>query len=689
VNEHAPAATDIQEVLTGEWGEPFGGVPPFDSIDIGAFEPALTAAMISHLREIDRIADHEEPPSFANTLEPLELAGQPLDRVLAVFGVWCLNMSTPEFRVLERATAPRLAAHADTIVQNEALFRRIEAVYESADAAGLSPEQRRLAWLHYTNYVRSGARLDAAAKERLSDINQRLAALFTQFNQNVLADEERHWLTLDAPEQLAGLSQQLVRSAAALAAEKGLTGKWVIANTRSSMEPFLTYADRRELREAGWALWRRRGDDRGDHDNHPLASEILALRAERARLLGYASHAHYRLEHAMARQPERALGLLQTVWPRALARVRVEVEAMRDVTGADDDFVIEPWDYRYYAEKVRTARYDLDESEVKAYLQLDNVREALFWVAGELFDFEFREANAVPVFHPDVRVWEVSDGAGAHVGLWYFDPFARPGKKSGAWMTAYRAQHRLDGITTLVSNNCNYVKPAAGEPVLISWDDATTLFHEFGHALHGLCSDVTYPSLSGTAVPRDFVEFPSQLFEHWLSRPEVLRRFALHWETGEPMTDALIERIERAATFNQGFATAEYLASALVDVQLHLAVPHAPDAPDTRVLEARALTEIGMPREVDMRHRTAHFQHAFGSDGYSAAYYSYLWADTLVADAFEAFLEAGDVFDPGVASRLREQVLAAGNTRDPADAYRAFRGRDADADALLRKRGFA
>jgi peptidyl-dipeptidase Dcp len=677
-------------VLTGEWGGPFGGVPPFDNIDIGAFEPALAAAMSAHLREIDRIASREEPPSFANTLEAMELAGRPLDRVLAVFDVWRLNVSTPEFRVLERATAPRLALHADTIVQNETLFKRIEAVYESAQAMRLTPEQRRLVWLHYTSFVRAGARLDGAGKSRLSDINQRLAALFTQFNQNVLADEERQWLTLDAAEQLAGLSPQLVRSAAALAGEKGLAGMWVIANTRSSMEPFLTYADRRDVRQAGWALWRRRGDDRGDHDNHPIASEILALRAERARLLGYASHAHYRLEHAMAREPERALALLRTVWPRALHRVRDEVEAMRDAAGAGDDFVIEPWDYRYYAEKVRASRYDLDENEVKTYLQLDKVREALFWVAGELFDLEFSETNAVPVFHPDVRVWEVRDGAGAHVGLWYFDPFARPGKKSGAWMTAYRAQQRLDGrVSTLVSNNCNYVKPAAGEPALLSWDDASTLFHEFGHALHGLCSDVTYPSLSGTAVPRDFVEFPSQLFEHWLSRPEVLRRFALHWETGEPMSDALIERIERAAKFNQGFATAEYLASALVDMQLHLAASHTEGASDTRVLEARVLAEIGMPRAVDMRHRTAHFQHAFGSDGYSAAYYSYLWADTLVADAFEAFLEAGDAFDPGVAGSLREQVLAAGNTRDPAEAYRAFRGRDADADALLRKRGFA
>jgi peptidyl-dipeptidase Dcp len=681
------AGHDADNPLLEEWRGPSGGVPPFEDIEVGHFAAALESAMAEQLLEIEAIAGDPAAPSFANTLEALERSGRRLDRVRAVYEVWRSNVSTAPFREVERAMAPRLAAFADRITQNAALFGRIEAVYESRESADLTAEQQRLAWLVWTNFVRSGARLDGASKARLSAINQRLATLFTQFNQNVLADEDEQYLLLREHADLAGLPDSLTHEAAEAAGERGLDG-WLVANTRSSMEPFLVHSTRRDLRERAWRLWTDRGTT-CDRENAPVIAEILALRAERATLLGYRTHAHWRLEHTMAAEPARVLELLEAVWPRATARVEEEVAAMQEVAAADGDdaVVIEPWDYRHYAERVRRESYDVDQDEVKQYLQLDRMREAMFRVAGDLFGLDFAEVHDVPVFHPDVRVWRVDARDGVHAGLWYFDPFARPGKKSGAWMTAYRAQESFDGpVTTLVSNNCNYVKARPGEPVLISWDDATTLFHEFGHALHGLCSHVHYPSLSGTAVPRDFVEFPSQLFEHWLSTPEVLLQFALHHETGEPMPGHLIERINAAATFNQGFATTEYLASAFIDMKLHLA---GDVALDPVAFERDTLAELGMPRELVMRHRTPHFQHVFGSDGYSAGYYSYLWSDTLVADAFEAFLEEGGPFSPAVAQRLYDHVLSAGNTADPVEAYRRFRGRDAGTAALMRKRGFA
>jgi peptidyl-dipeptidase Dcp len=680
------AGHDADNPLLQEWHGPSGGVPPFDDIEVEHFAPALESAMAEHLEEIEVIAGTAAPPTFANTLAALERSGRRLDRVRAVYEVWRSNVSTPPFREVERAMAPRLAAFSDRITQNADLFRRIEAEYASRESAELTAEQQRLAWLVWTNFVRSGARLDESAKTRLSEINQRLATLFTQFNQNVLADEDEQYLLLRDPAELAGLPDSLTHEAAEAAGQRGFNG-WLIANTRSSMEPFLMHSTRRDLRERGWRLWTDRGTTSG-RENAPVIAEILGLRAERAVLLGYRTHAHWRLEHTMAAAPSRVLELLEAVWPRATARVEEEVAAMQEVAAAAGDaIVIEPWDFRHYTERVRRDKHHIDQDEVRQYLQLDRIREAMFWVAGELFGLDFAEVHDVPVFHPDVRVWRVDARDGVHAGLWYFDPFARAGKKSGAWMTAYRAQESFDGaITTLVSNNCNYVKARAGEPVLISWDDATTLFHEFGHALHGLCSQVRYPSLSGTAVPRDFVEFPSQLLEHWLSTPEVLQRFALHHETGEPMPGHLIERITAAATFNQGFATTEYLASAFIDMKLHLA---GDTAVDPVAFERDTLEELGMPREVVMRHRTPHFQHVFGSDGYSAGYYSYLWADTLVADAFEAFLEEDGPFSQAVAQRLYDHVLSAGNTTDPVEAYRRFRGRDAGTEALMRKRGFA
>jgi peptidyl-dipeptidase Dcp len=672
-------------------------VPPFDKVEVALFEPALEAAMAEQLAEVERIANDPAPPTFENTLAALERSGGAMDRVGALYSVYSGNMGTPEFQAVQREMSPRLAAFNDQILQNEKLFARVAAVYDARESAKVTPEQKRLTWYTHTNFVRAGAKLDAAGKKRVGEINQRLATLFTTFNQNLLADETDDVLVLDGEKDLAGLPDALRAAAAGAAEQRGHKGKWAILNTRSSMEPFLTYSDRRDLRQKVWTTYYSRGDHGDEKDNNAVVTEILKLRAERAKLLGYETHAHWRLENTMAGTPERALELLETVWKPAVARVHEEVADMQALAGGAarsaaatrsprDEATIEPWDYRYYAEKVRKAKYDLDENELKPYLQLDKLREGMFWVAGELFGFRFSPLQGIPVYHPDVTVYEVKDAALRHVGLWYFDPYARPGKRSGAWMNAYRVQERFRSeVPTIVSNNANFVKGQPGEPVLVSWTDATTLFHEFGHALHGLNSSVSYPSLAGTRVSRDFVEFPSQLLEHWLSTPEVLNRFALHHQTGKPMPADLARKIERAATFNQGFATVEYLASALIDMKLHLAGEKTID-PDA--FERETLAALGMPPQIVMRHRTPQFAHAFGSDSYSAGYYSYLWSDTLTADAYEAFVEAGGPYDKAVARRLRDAVLSVGNTVDPADAYRAFRGRDPQIRALMLKRGF-
>jgi peptidyl-dipeptidase Dcp len=684
-----PLSEDARNPLLAEWTGPYGGVPPFDRVKVSDFKPALEAGMAENLAEIDKIANDTAAPTFENTIVALEKAGRSLDRVQTVYGIWSSSVNGPEFQTVQREMAPRMAAFNDKITQNAALFRRIEAVYNSPDKKKLSPERQRLAWLYYTNFVRSGARLDARSKSRLSEINQRLAGLYTRFSQNLLSDENDQFLVLKSEAELAGLPQSLRDAAASAAVAKKQPGSWVVLNTRSSVDPFLTYSDRRDLREKVWRMFVNRGDNGDKNDNNAIITEILQLRAERAKLLGYPTHAHWRLENAMAKTPERAMELMMAVWKPAVARVHEEVadmQALADKEGAG--LKIEPWDYRYYMEKVRKAKYDLDQNEVKQYLQLEKLREGIFWVAGELLGFRFTPVTNVPVYHPDVRVWEVTDGkTGRHIGLWYFDPYAREGKRSGAWMNAYRSQERVDGeVTTIVSNNANFVKGKPGEPVLVSWDDATTMFHEFGHALHGLSSNVTYPSLSGTAVARDYVEFPSQLMEHWLSTPEVLQRFALHYQTGKPIPQALVEKIKRASTFNQGFATTEYLSSALVDMKLHLAGSEKID-PDA--FEKKTLEELGMPGELVMRHRTPQFAHVFSSDAYSAGYYSYLWSDVLTADAFGAFVEAGGPYDKTVAERLRKYIFSVGNTVDPAEAYRAFRGRDPRVEALMRKRGFA
>ncbi len=568
------AANAAANPLTEKWTGPFGGVPAFDKVKIADFKPALEAAMEENLREVEAIANQTAAPTFDNTIHAMEKTGQMLNRVQTIYGIWGSNMNNAEFSKVEAEMDPKLAGHYDKITQNEKLFKRIETVYNQRAASKLTDEQQRLVWLYYTNFVRAGAKLDSAKKARLSEINQTLAGHFTKFSQNLLGEEGQVFMTLDSEADLAGMPQSFKDAAASAAASKNLPGKWIIRNTRSSVDPFLTYGTRRDLREKAWKMFINRGDNGDARDTNAVIPEILKLRFERAQLLGHKTHAHWRLENAMAKNPENAMKLMEGVWPAAVARVKEEVadmQALADKEGAK--IKIEPWDYRFYMEKVRKERYDLDQNEVSKYLQLDKIRDAMFWMAGELFNFNFVPVTGVAVFHPDVTVYEVKDKTtGKHVGLWYFDPYARDGKRSGAWMNDYRPQHRIDGdVKTIVSNNSNFVKGKPGEPVLISWDDAVTMFHEFGHALHGLSSNVTYPSVSGTNVARDYVEFPSQILEHWVSTPEVLSKFALHYQTGKPIPTELVTKIKNAGTFNQGFATTEYLSSALVDMKLHLA----------------------------------------------------------------------------------------------------------------------
>ena len=671
------------------WQGEFGGVPPWDKVQPTRLEPAFIVAIEKATRDIQAIANNTEAPTFDNTIAALEQAGQELRQLQAIFGVYRSNLNLGPIPQIEQTVGPMLAAYEDSITQNAALFARIEAVYQG-EQSDWSPDRVRLVENRYKQFVRRGANLADDEKSRLSAINKRLAVLFAQFSQNVLADEAGYITWIEDSEKLLGLPDSLVAAMANSAEQQGQPGKWAVRNTRSSMDPFLTYAADRSLREQVWRNYYSRADHDDQHDNKAIIREILQLRQERAKLLGYATHAHWRLETEMAKTPENVMDLLLQIWPKAVARVAEEVADMQAVADKQlgvGAITIEPWDYRYYAEKVRKAKYDLDMNEVKPYLQLEKLREGMMWVAEQLYGMQFRELSGVPVFHPDVRVWEVTGADDALVGLFYLDPFAREGKRSGAWMTAYRVQDRLQSTRTapLISNNSNFVKAAKDQPVLISWDDATTLFHEFGHALHGLCSDVEHPSQAGTAVARDFVEFPSQLKEHWLSTPEVLTRFAVHHETGEPMPAELLQKIEKAATFNQGFATVEYLASALIDMKLHLS---AVETIDPDAFERDTLSELGMPPQIVMRHRTPHFAHIFSSDSYSAGYYSYLWADVLTADAAEAFDQAGSYFDEETVQRLYQHVMSVGDTIDPADSFRLFRGRDVDTSALLRKRGF-
>ena len=682
------AVAEAAAELLAPWPQKYGGVPPWDAVEVKAFRAAFDAAIERAQEEIQRIADNPEPPTFENTIVALENSARELQRVGTLFDVHSSNLNVGEIPDIERDVSPKLAAYEDSINQNPKLFARVAAVLNGEEFKKLDPPQQRLVRDYHDNrFVRNGANLDAAGKARLSEINQRLATLFTEFSQNVLADEAKYVTWIEDEDRLAGLPEDVRSAMAAAARDRGRGDAWAVTNTRSSMEPFLTYANDRKLREKVWRTYYSRGDNGDENDNNQIIAEILKLRAQRAKLLGYQTHAHWRVEPQMAKKPEAAMDLMLSVWPKAVERVRQEVADMQEIADAEDAGIkIEPWDYRYYAEKVRKAKYDLDFNEVKPYLQLEKLREAMMWAATQLYGFGFEEITDVPVFHPDVRVWRVTDREGEQVGLFYLDPYARVGKRSGAWMNAYRVQENIDQPKTpIVSNNSNFIPGEEGQPVLISWDDATTLFHEFGHALHGLNSKVRYPSQAGTSVARDYVEFPSQLNEHWLMTPEVLNRFAVHHKTGAPLPKVLFDKIVEADKFNQGFATVEYLASALIDMKLHLAgeVDIDPDA-----FERETLEQLGMPAEIVMRHRTPHFSHIFSGDSYSAGYYSYLWSDALTADAAEAFEQSGGYYDEATAKKLHDHIMSVGDTIDPAEGYRRFRGRDVDTDALLRKRGF-
>ncbi|MBF35031.1 MAG: peptidase M3 [Hyphomonadaceae bacterium] len=675
------------QVLLAEWTGPYGGVPPFDKVEVSMFQPALEQAMESARAEIDAITAQDAAATFDNTILPLEQGAGELDRALAVYGIWASGLNGPEVQAVQREVAPKLAAFQDAIYQNGALFERIDAIYNGDAYDDLTAEQQRLVWDYYTDFVSAGAALDEDEKARVAEINQELATLYTTFSNNLLHDEESYvtWLSED---DLAGLPDSVVNAAKSAAESRDNEGgEYAILNTRSSMDPFLTYSDDRALREKVWRTYYARGDNGGEYDNNDIIAKIMPLRAERSKILGYESFADRSIEKAVAGNPQAAMDLMMKVWPAAIAKVDEEVAAMQAVADEEGaDITIEPWDYRYYAEKVRQAEYDFDSEEVKQYLQLENLREGMFWMAGELYGMEFEQVTDVPVFHEDVRVWDVTRD-GEHLGLWYFDPYARTGKRSGAWMNAYRTQDNLDGFTTpIVSNNSNFVKGAEGEPVLISWDDASTLFHEFGHALHGLSSNVTYPTLAGTAVPRDYVEFPSQVHENWLPTREVLENYALHVDTGEPIPQELVDKIERAANARQGFDTTEYLASALVDMKLHMMTDFEDFDPDA--FERETLEELGMPEELPMRHRMPQFAHIFSGEGYAAGYYAYLWADTFSADAWEAFEEAGGPYDRETADAFGKWILSVGNTIPPSEAYEKFRGRQPDTNALMRDRGF-
>lgn len=682
------AAAGGDNVLLAGWEGPYGGVPAFDRMDLGDLKAALEAGMAEKLAEVDALSANPEPPTFANTIEAWERAGRTLDRVLRYWGIWSSNLSSPAFREIQQEMEPRLAAFRSKIIQNPALFDRIRAIYEGDQLGSLRPDQQRLVQLIYDDFARQGATLEGAAKDRYAAINQRLAELQTRFANNVLADEEGYVLYLDQ-EQLSGLPESYIQAAAAAAAERGHGGQYAVTNTRSSMDPFLTFSDQRALREQVWRNYYSRGDNGGEHDNNALIAEILALRDERVELLGYDNFAQWQLENRMARVPERALELMETVWQASVARVHEEVADMQAIADAEGAAItIRPWDYRYYAEQVRKARYDLDSEELKQYLQLDKLREAMFFVAGELFDFAFAAlpVGTVPVFHPDVKVWKVTrKSSGDFIGLWYLDPYARQGKRSGAWATSYRSHETFDGErTVLASNNSNFMQGAPNEPVLISWDDAETLFHEFGHALHLLSSNVAYPTLNGGV--RDYTEFQSQLLERWLLTDEVIDNYLVHHQSGEPIPDELVTKIKTAKTFNQGFATTEYLASALLDMRYHTVDPAGLDPV---AFERDTLAQLGMPEQLPMRHRSPHFGHIFSGESYAAGYYGYLWADVLTADTAEAFAAApGGYYDQDLAGQLVRHLFAVRNSVDPAQAYRAFRGRDAGMEALMRDRGF-
>lgn len=683
--EEKPMETNV---LLQDWTGPYGGVPAFDKMKVEDVKSAMIRGMELNLQEIEAIANNEEAPNFKNTIEEMERSGKALDNGFTYYGIFSSNMSTPEFREVQRELAPLFSEYRSKITQNEKLFKRVKALYDASEVHPYEDDQQRVLDLVYKSFEMNGAELDSVKKKRYAEINKELSGLYTKFSNNVLHDEE-NYITYLTEDQLGGLSEGFVKSAAKIATDNGQEGKYAITNTRSSMDPFLTYSTERDIRKKVWTNYYSRGDNGDEYDNNKLISDILKLRRERVELLGYKNYAEWRLQDRMAKTPENAMDLMEAVWPAAIARVGEEVADMQAVADKNGDKItIEPWDYRYYAEKVRKVKYDLDSDEVKQYLQLDKLTDAMHYVAGRLFNYKFTPVpeGTVPVFHEDVKVWEVTDkDSGENIGLWYLDPYARQGKRSGAWATTYRSHTTFDGKkNVLASNNSNFIKPAPGEALLVSWDDATTFFHEFGHALHFFSSNVKYPTLNGGV--RDYTEFQSQLLERWLSTDEVINEFLVHNKTGEPMPKELVSKIKKASTFNQGFSTTEYLASAIMDMKFHLADP---ENIDVDKFERETLNELKMPKELVMRHRTPHFGHVFSGEGYATAYYGYMWADVLTADAAEAFSEAPDGFyDKEVAEKLVKYLFAPRNSIDPADAYRMFRGRDAKIEALMRDRGF-
>jgi peptidyl-dipeptidase Dcp len=678
----------MDNILLAEWNGPYAGVPTFDKMKVDLVKPAMLKAMEAHLAEIDKITGNPEPATFENTIVPFEDSGDLLNRVFTYYGIFSSNISSPKFREVQRELSPEISEYSSEISQNSALFERIKTIYEHSQENPLAAPEQRVIDLIYEEFAMEGANLNEEDKKRYAGINKELSELYTKFSNNVLAEEENYIVYLSENE-LSGLPDSYVKAAASTAKANGEAGKFAVTNTRSSMDPFLTYSDERELREKVWNNYYSRGDNDDEFDNNEVIKKILKLRDERVELLGYDNFAQWRLQNRMAKNPKNAMELMKAVWPAALARVEEEVKDMQAVADREGaNFTIEPWDYRYYAEKVRKEKYDLDSEEVKQYLELGNLTQALFYTAGELFNFEFKpvEEGSVPVFHEDVKVWEVTNKAsGELIGLWYLDPFARQGKRSGAWATTYRSYSELEGAKpVLASNNSNFIEPAPGEPVLVSWDDAETFFHEFGHALHFLAADIKYPTLNSGV--RDYTEFQSQLLERWLSTDEVINRYLKHHETGEVIPDELVVKIKKAATFNQGFATTEFLASALMDMKYHTTDP---DKIEPRKFEKETLDELGMPDEIVMRHRSPHFGHVFSSEGYATGYYGYLWADVLTSDAAEAFAESpGGFYDEKMAEKLVKYLFAPRNAMDPAEAYRKFRGRDAKIDALMRDRGF-
>ncbi len=675
-------------ILLNEWIGPFDGVPAFDKMKIEDVKEGMLESMKLNLEDIERIVQNNEKPNFENTIAEMERSGKELNRAYAYYGILSNNMSSPEFRTIQSELAPLFSEFQSKITQNEVLFNRIKSVYELSQKDQLEDDQQRVVELIYKRFSMNGAELNNDDKLKYAAINKKLSTLYTKFSNNVLHDEE-NYVTYLEKNQLGGLSDGYIKSAAKIAEDKGYEGKYAVTNTRSSMDPFLTYSTERELRKQVWTNYYSRGDNNDEYDNKEIIAEILKLRRQRVKLLGYDNYAQWRLQDRMAKNPENAMKLMEAIWPSSIEKVREEVKDMQKIADINrDNIKIQPWDYRFYAEKVRQSKYELDSEEVKQYLQLNNLTEAMHYVAGRLFNYDFKLINdgSVPVYHNDVQVWEVNDkSSGENIGLWYLDPYAREGKRSGAWANTFRSHTTFDGKSNvLATNNSNFVKPASGEAILVSWDDAITFFHEFGHALHFFSSNVRYPTLNGGV--RDYTEFQSQLLERWLSTDQVINNYLIHNKTGKPIPLELVKKIKNAATFNQGFETTEYLASAIMDMKFHLADPSNINVSN---FEKETLAILNMPSELPMRHRTPHFSHVFSGEGYATAYYGYMWADVLTSDASEAFLEApGGFYDKELAEKLVKYLFAPRNSIDPAEAYKMFRGRDPDINALKRDRGF-